>query len=236
MRGMEVASHSRIYILVCVLALAALACSTPLVPNTPTPTPVPPADQVTFSQPYISYLHKGDALPGSTVRYEGEGEGGYILTIDDQRSVKKSLDSLNWKGQVAPGVTLDYKLRVIAVVLDQFEASGTVDIVVDGVSPAPGTPPENADIHFDALIINSTAKKGYTIPGTLIGYAGMDKDKGAQITGVDGYAYRQALDSIDWTGQVRPGVWLKANLRVVKFDEKELTVAGTNCELWIDTP
>lgn len=219
------------FVAVFVLALAALACDLPA----GKPAPTPAANQVIFTKVYTSYLREGDTLPGSTVRYVGQEEGAYVLTIGDVRTVKKALDSLNWKGSVAEGVTLDYKLRVLGVILDQFEASGPLDVIIDGVTPVPGdipdTVPDSAAFHFDALVINSTAKKGYTIPGTTIGFVGKD-DQGALLTGVDGEPHRQVLDSIDWSGQVRPNVWLRASLRVTSFDEKQLSVAGTG-EIWV---
>lgn len=223
------AARRRVLLSVCALILAALACDLPA----SSPAPTPAANQVIFTEVYTSYLHEGEALPGSNVRYVSQEEGAFVLMMGETRTVKKTLDSLNWKGQVAPGVTLDYKLRILGVVLDQFEATGPLEIVVDGVTPVPGSVPESADYHFDGLVISSVAKKGYTIAGTAIGYAGKD-DQGALLTGVDGEPHRQVLDSVDWSGQLRPNVWLKATLRVTAFDEKQLSMAGTG-EIWINT-
>ncbi len=219
-----------------VLALAALACSQPTPAPKPTATVALAANEISFTQLlYTSYLKPGDTLPGSGVQYVGQSGDSFQLLIDGQQANKKALDSLYWKGQPAQGVTLEYNLRILGVFLDQFEASGPVNIIIADPAPqAGGTLPENAPIHFAVDIANTTAKVGANIPGTTIGYAGKT-DKGGQLTGVEGYPYRQTGDSIDWTGQVRPNVWLKLNLRVRAVADDSLSAFGTG-EVWIVTP
>jgi hypothetical protein len=92
--------------------------------------------------------------------------------------------------------------------------------------------PPAADLYFDKLAIVTSAEVGQNFRGLGIGYGGKT-EQGAQLTGIDGYAYRQVGDSVDWEGQVRANVWLRANLRVTEITETRLKLAGTG-EIWIN--
>jgi hypothetical protein len=215
------------------VALALLAAGCDRLPGAAAPTPEAGPGQAAFTQPvYISYLKAEEYLPGSAVQYLGEVEGGYAVLIDGERAVKKTGDSLNWKGVVARGVSFDYQLRIIGVILGQFEATGPLTIVVDDVQPADSELPERADLHFDRLVINTSAQAGENFPWLTIGYAGLE-ESGARLTGVEGYAYREVGDSVDWQGRLRDNVWLKVNLRVSSASEDELRLFGAG-EIWIN--
>jgi hypothetical protein len=221
-----------LYLPLALLALAALACAVPFVGEKPTPTPALRENQAGFTALYTSYLKPNDYLPGANVQYVAENENGYEILIDGAQAVKKLGDSLSWKGISAPGVTLDYQLRILGVFFGQFEATGPLNIIIDDVLPVAGTAPEQADLYFDKLAITTSAKVGENFRGMSIGYAGKT-EQGAQLTGVDGYAYREVGDSVDWEGQVRANVWLKASLRVTDITATELKLAGTG-EIWIN--
>ncbi len=217
------------------LVLAALACSLPVPAPKPTPTPPLAANEIRFTQAlYTCYLQKGGTLPGANVQYVDQSGDTYQLLIDGQRADKKRLDSLYWKGQPVGGVTLEFNLRILGVFLDQFEASGPVNITIADPAPQAGVaPPGNAELHYTVDLVDFKAAKGANFPGTTVGYAGKT-DKGAQLTGVEGYAYRQSGDSIDWEGQVRDNVWIELNLRVSTISDDSLSTVGTG-ELWVVT-
>jgi len=86
----------------------------------------------------IRARHPGrQTLPGTDIKYIGKTEQGAQMTIGGQQALKRALDSLTWRGQVAPGVTIDYNLRVITFDSQSLQAGGTAKVVVSDSSPKP---------------------------------------------------------------------------------------------------
>jgi hypothetical protein len=134
-------------------------------------------------------------------------------------------------GNSAAGVELDFKLRVVGVVLDVFQAWGEVDIIVSKPAPEEADLPEDAPLTFSAAVVDYTVGKGDIVPGTTLTYLG-NSDKGAEFGGLEDYAYRAVADSLDWSGRVRSNVYTDLSMRVSSIDDEEVSLLGT-ATIWI---
>jgi hypothetical protein len=71
-----------------------------------------------------------------------------------------------------------------------------------------------------------TVQVGETIPGTDIRYSHMDEN-GAHVT-IDGQpALKRQGDSLNWSGEPRPGVKVDLRLRVVWISDAQIELLGT---------
>ncbi len=129
-------------------------------------------------------------------------QGAYV-TINGQQALKRLGDSLDWSGSLGSGVTADLKLRVVLYNESELRLVGTAKIVIDGVSSKQGSIPTSSVIEFSGPVAYGLAK-GAFLPGTTLTYMGHSSD-GAQMGGVEGYAYRKVGDSIFWEGSLRDG-------------------------------
>lgn len=207
--------------------------------ETPVATGGPAGDQVVFIAPYRAVLDEGEGVPGARLEYVDQDDNGIHVRIDGEDAHKKTGDSFNWhgpalldtNGTTAAGVELDFKLRVVGVVLDVFQAWGDVDIIVSDPVPVAADLPDDAPLIFSAAVANYTVAKGDIIPGTTYTYLG-NTDKGAEFGGMEGYAYRAVADSLDWSGQVRANVYSDLSMRVRSIDDQEVSLLGA-ATVWI---
>jgi len=70
-----------------------------------------------------------------------------------------------------------------------------------------------------------SVKRGETLPGTEISYAGKGP-QGAQVFIGGQKAIKQKGDSLDWEGSPVPGAELKLNLRILWFDDETMHCGG----------
>lgn len=185
---------------------------------------------IVYEGPQAYTLKPGDSLPGTDIRFAGQTGDGAEFRIGGQRAVKQKADSLSWSGQLADGVDLDLRLRIAWFTQDALYAAGTVKLTVTGVAPQPGAISDNTSLAYQAPVTYSV-RKGDMVPGTTLSYEGQGED-GAQFGGIDGYAYRQAGDSLRWEGQLRPGVALRNDLRLVQYDAESARLVGI-AHLWV---
>ena len=171
-----------------------------------------------------------EALPGTGIRYETTDDEGAHLTIEGEKITKRKGDSVFWKGTLAPGVTADERFRVVWFTADNLTLAGTVKLHVDDVAPRALEPVTTSPVTFSGPEVYSLAK-GAKIPGTQLVYEG-STDQGAQFSGIEGYAYRQAGDSLVWEGMLRDGVYLRFEGRVIQFSSGSARIAGI-VTLWI---
>ena len=203
-------------LLFAVLALVLAACARQL-----------PAGTMEYSTAFERGIPVGQTLPGTDIKYIGKTEQGAQMTIGGQQALKRTLDSLTWRGQVAPGVTIDYNLRVITFDSQSLQAGGTAKVVVSDVKPQ--AVPVTAlpqDVPTFKGVVNYKVPKGKAIPGTTITFDEKTSD-GAKLGGLDGYPLRKTADSIAWTGQLADRVYLELDLRLVTFSEDAMQVTGT---------
>jgi len=166
----------------------------------------------------------GAFLPGTDIQYVGMSEQGAELLIEGQRAVKQKGDSLDWSGHPLPGTTLTLKQRIVWFSEEKLHVAGTARLAIREPQPVAMPFPEELSVVYK-LPVGYSVKRGETIPGTTISYVG-STEKGAELGGVEGYPYRKIADSITWEGKLLEGVFLKLMVRVARFDEEKLQVAG----------
>jgi hypothetical protein len=186
-----------------------------------------PTGTMEYSTAFERSIPAGQTLPGTDIKYIGKTEEGAQMSIGGQTAIKRTLDSLAWHGDVAPGVNIDYSLRVLTFDAQSLDAGGTAKVVITNAAPQAVS---STSLPNDALtfkgVVSYNVPKGKTIPGTTIIYEGKTPD-GAQLGGIEGYAFRQEADSILWTGQLADKVFLGLDLRVVLFTDSSLRTTGT---------
>lgn len=201
-----------------VLLLAATGCDTEWTNRLP------------YAGPLEVSIDQGEFLPGTDIQYLGKTEEGAQVSIAGEMAVKKVADSLDWRGDVAPGVEVDQTLRVALVTDTALHSIGTVRVIV--TDPTIEREPVNrsAPVHFK-LPVGYHVETGRAIPGTALTYQGMT-DQGAELGNVEGYRFRRIGDSVTWQGKLRAGLWLELDLRVALITEQQLDLIGT-ADLWI---
>ena len=207
--------RTRWLILIAMLALPLAACQRPA------------SSALEYSTAFEGSILPGQTLPGTDIKYIGKTDQGAQMTIGGQAALKQTLDSLTWKGEITPSVTLDYNLRVTTFDAKALNAIGTAKIAVSNAKPkavAATTLPKGAAVFKG--VVTYDVPIGKAVPGTTITYDGKTPD-GAKLGGIEGYALRKAADSIVWLGQLADKLWLELDLRLVSFDENAMQVTGT---------
>jgi hypothetical protein len=203
-------------IIVALVALSVTACARQL-----------PTGAMQYSTAFERNIPVGQTLPGTDIKYIGKTEQGAQVSIGGQIAVKRALDSLTWHGDAAPGANVSLSLRVLTFDSQSLDAGGTAKVVLTSVKPQAVS---LTSLPKDALtfkgVVSYNVPKGKTIPGTTISYEGKTPD-GAQLGGIEGYAFRQEADSVLWTGQLAEKVFLGLDLRVVLFTDSSLRTTGT---------
>jgi hypothetical protein len=186
-----------------------------------------PAGTMQYSTAFERRIAAGETLPGTDIKYIGKTDQGAQMSIGGQAALKRVLDSLAWHGDAAPGVSIDFNLRVITYDSQSLQAGGTAQVTVSDTNPK--AVPESA-LPKDALtfkgLVTYNVPISKTIPGTTITYEGKTPD-GAKLGGIEGYAFRQEADSIVWTGQLADKVFLELGLRLVAFNDRSMRTTGT---------
>lgn len=185
-----------------------------------------PAGAMEYSTAFERSIAAGQTLPGTDIKYVGKTEQGAQMSIGGQPALKRALDSLTWKGEVAPGVTIDYNLRIVTFDSDSLNAGGTAKVILSNANPqpVPATSLPKDALTFKGLVTYNVPK-GKTIPGTTITYDGKTPD-GARLGGMDGYPLRKEADSIAWIGRLADKVFLSLDLRLLVYSENSMTVTG----------
>ncbi len=181
-------------------------------------------NELKYAGPTEKTLHKGETLPGTNIKVLELSKDGVDLEIEGQKAHKLKGDSVDWDGKPADGVEMSLRQRVAWVSDDALHLAGTVSLTISGVSPSPGKWDGNFPIEY-SLPVAYVVKKGDRIPGTTISYKGKT-EKGAELSGVEGYPYRKAADSISWSGKLRNNTCLKLTLRVGFYDSGHLQLVG----------
>lgn len=187
-------------------------------------------ESMAYSGPIEVGIEQGTFLAGTDIQYLGETHDGAQILIGDQRATKRIGDSIRWRGEMAPGVTVDLSLRIVFVTEDTLQTAGTVRVTVEGAQPVLGVADTSAPVHY-VLPVVYRVERGEAIPGTTITYEGQDAE-GARLGNVEGYPYRRVGDSILWEGRLLPGLWLDLLARTALIGEDQLDVVGT-ADLWI---
>ena len=186
-----------------------------------------PSGAMEYSTAFEHSIPAGQSLPGTDIKYLGKTEQGAQMSIGGQTTLKRTLDSLTWRGEPVPGVNVDYNLRIVAIDDKVLQAGGTAKVVIANVQAQAVSP---SSLPQDALtfkgVVNYNVPQGKTIPGTTITYDGRTPD-GAKLGGIDGYAFRKEADSIAWFGKLSDKCFLQLDLRLVIYTDSAMQVTGT---------
>lgn len=211
----------RFLIALFVVALILAGCAgNPLSPSTPAP------NTLVYDAPVSLTIKKDSLLPGTSIAYSGKTDtGAGKVLIAGQVAPKQTGDSVDWQGTPIPDVAVNLATRVAIFDDQSITLVGTSHIEITNVSIKPGGTPGTALMEFSAPI-SVSLNKNEMIPGTNVAYAGSTSD-GAQFLGIEGYAYRKPLDSLQYVGHVGPRVFLRLDLRVTSFSESSVLLVGT---------
>lgn len=188
-------------------------------------------NRLPYAGPAEVGIPKGEYLPGTEIKYLGKTSDGAELSIAGKRALKKIGDSVEWKADMLPRVSVDQTYRVILITEDVLHVAGTARVIVANAIPEAAEVDETAPVHF-RFPVGYHVQKDTAIPGTPIIYLGK-AEQGAQLGNVTDYSYRRVGDSIVWKGKLRDRLWIEVDLRTALISEDTLDVLGT-AELWID--
>jgi hypothetical protein len=207
---------SRWLFLIAIVVLGVSACTQQL-----------PSGAMEYSAAFERGISAGQSLPGTDIKYLGKTDQGAQMSIGGQAALKRTLDSLTWRGEPVPGVSVNYNLRIISFDDKSLQTGGTAKVVVSNVKAQAVSP---TSLPKDALtfkgVVTYKVPQGKTIPGTTITYDSKTPD-GAKLGGIEGYAFRKEADSIAWVGKLSDECFLQLDLRLLVYTDSAMQVTGT---------
>ncbi|MBI5652124.1 MAG: membrane lipoprotein lipid attachment site-containing protein [Chloroflexi bacterium] len=187
-------------------------------------TPLPP-NVLAYEAPVSLTIKKDTLLPGTTLAYNGKSETGAArLMIAGQLAPKQVADNVEWQGSPAPNLTIKLATRVATFDDSAITLIGTAHVEIKDIKPQAGGTPGTPLIEFGPLVTYSLAKNEF-VPGTNLAYTGSTANS-AQFIGVEGVPYRKSGDSIQYNGRLAPKVFLRLDLRLIRFTETDAVVGG----------
>ena len=191
--------------------------------------PTPGQGPVTFGGIDQIRLQPGDLLPGTDIALQSlsADTAEFLFAQSGTRSLKPG-DSVNYEGpwsQVAE-TEYSYNGRVIRVSATEVTLGAFYSLKIHEVNPVPGNAQVNDGTVYTVLIRTAD---GDDIAGTSLSYLGRHEDGGAHISGlgVGTYDNFSVGDSLDWSGQLRPDLGVRYNLRVVFYTDSYIQLGGT---------
>lgn len=208
--------------LICLLSVAGCFPVSGTVTGSQTVTP----RQITFSGPITVRISSGGMFPGTNIKYLGKtSDDRANVAIGELAAPKKSGDSLNWSGAPLPFSLVNLQTRVVSYDDSNLNLVGKVDIIIQTPQPSLGQGESDSIMEF-TLPATYNLTRGAMVPGTTLAYVGKSAE-GAQFVGIEGYPFRQTLDSVVWTGHLRERIFLKADLRVAFYGDTSADLVGT---------
>lgn len=216
--------HRLVAIFAVLSALTLVACGGfPPLPSGDTPGST---NQLSYDGAIALTIKNGQTFPGTTIGYQGKTpDGRALMTIMGQAAPKSTADSVSFLGAPIPGTVLNLNTRVGTYDNNAVNLLGTIHVAVDNPAPQAGTVLGNTITAF-GIPVQYSVDKGKAIPGSTIQFVGKT-DLGAQFTNVEGYPYRQQLDSVIWNGHLRDKVGLRLDLRLLSYSEDSALLVGT---------
>lgn len=205
------------------LSLTACGDIVPALPGNRTPTPT---NGLVYNAPASLTIKTNTILPGTTLGYTGKSATGAAnLTIAGQLAPKQMADTVDWQGGPVANVNVKLNMRVATFDEESITMVGTARVEITNINLQPGGTPGTALLEFSSPVTYSL-DKNELVPGSLLAYKGSGTD-GAEFLGIEGYPFRKQFDSLQYVGRVNPKVFLKFDLRVLRFDSNTATVGGT---------
>jgi hypothetical protein len=183
-------------------------------------------NQISYNGAILLTINNGQTFPGTTIAYQGKTpDGRALITIGGEQAPKSTADSVNFNGSPIAGTVLNLSTRVGTYDNNAVNLFGTIHLVVTDPAPQKGNFGSDTITGF-GIPVQYTVNRGETIPGSTVQFLGKT-DQGAKFSNVDGFPYRQQLDSIVWSGHLREKVALHLDLRLLSYSEDSATFAGT---------
>ncbi|CAG0946777.1 hypothetical protein ANRL1_03256 [Anaerolineae bacterium] len=209
--------------LVVIVAMAIALTGCDALPFASTPQP---ANTLAYEAPVSLTIKKDTQLNGTSIAYNGKTETGSAkLVIAGLAAPKQVADTVDWEGTPAPNASVKLSTRVVSYDDQAITLVGTARIAIKDVKIQPGGLPGTPLIEFNAPVTFNLSKNEFAL-GSNIAYAGSTPN-GAQFLGVEGYPYRKTLDSIQYNGRLTSKVFLRLDLRLIRFTETDAVVGGT---------
>lgn len=206
------------------IVLMTVACNI-IQPSPPSNTPSA-SNALVYDAPVSLNIKSGATLPGTTVAYGGKTPAGAAkVLLAGQVAEKQTGDTLDWHGTPVPNLSLNLSTRVLTFDDQSITLVGTAHIELENIAVQPGGTAGSAPMEFNAPVTYSLPKN-VPVPGTNIAYLASSPE-GAQFSGIQGYAYRKPLDSLQYIGRLNPKVMLKLDLRVLNFSDSNVVLGGT---------
>jgi hypothetical protein len=190
--------------------------------------PSPPAANALIYDAPVSLTIKTDTLlPGTSIAYGGKtATGAGKVLIAGLEAPKQVGDSVDWQGSPVPDVTVKLATRVATFDDKSIVLIGTAHVEVANISVKPGGTPGTALMEFTTAPTPLTLKKNEFVPGSNLAYAGAAPE-GAQFLGIEGYPYRKTGDSLQYVGRISSKVFLRLEMRVVRFTDADVVLLQT---------
>ncbi len=200
-------------------------------PPSPIPflQPTPGQGPVTFGGIDQIRLQPGDPLPGTDIALQSLSADAaeFAFAQSGIRALKPG-DAVDYAGPWSQVADTEYRYngRVIRVADTEVTLGAFYSLKIHAVNPVPGNPQVNDGTVYTVLIRTAA---GDAIAGTSLSYAGRHADGGAHISGLGSGTYDKFSvgDSLDWSGQLRPDLGVRYNLRVVFYTNSYIQLGGT---------
>ena len=182
---------------------------------------------IAFAGPTEMRIDIGESIRGTDIQLSGIVDGRAEFFFAGLRAERIAGDSLDFDGAWPSinGVNYNLRLRVYRVAEGYVRAAGVHRLVVEEIQPVHQPVMLNEDA--PKIPYTGSATVGQLMKGTTFGYAGFN-EQGAEITGMltGDFPFRKTGDSLRWQGTLRPDLPSVFNLRIVRYSESSVQVAG----------
>ncbi len=190
------------------------------------PAPETPVNTLVYDAPVSLTIRSGTLLPGTTIAYAGKtATGAAKVMMTGLEAPKQTGDTLDWSGSPAPNAQVKLTTRVVTFDEQSISVAGTAHIELANIVVQPGGTPGSVLMEFNAPV-TYTLTKDQKMPGSNVGFVGVTAE-GAQFSGLSGVPYRKELDSLEYNGRLLPKVFLRLNMRVIRFTGEGAVLGGT---------
>lgn len=183
---------------------------------------------IALAGPTEMRINVGQRIRGTDIELAGVVDGQAEFLFSGLRAERIAGDSLDYDGSWpnVGGVSYMLRLRVYLVTDSYVRAAGVHRLVIDGIQPSHQP---SLVVSRDAVKIPYTgsARPGALFKGTTYGYVGPG-EQGAEISGIasGSFPFRKTGDSLRWQGMLRSDLPASFNLRIVRYGEDSVQVAG----------
>jgi hypothetical protein len=181
-------------------------------------------EPLVYLAPVKTAVEPGEMLLGSGIRCLDLTDKGVKLDVGGRETLKRTGDSVAWKGHVYEQVTSDLALRILSYDSLRAHLFGSIKMTISCPLPEPGPIPTNSRL-LCCTPVAYAVERGACIPGTTITYRAKS-EQGAKLETTEGARYRRPGAAILWTGKLTENTFLELNGRVLRIKNGVLHVAG----------